>query len=121
MLRKSFPLHSKPNAFNIHLVPAAKKAAAPSRKRKVAADKSAVSQLNDETNDATEFSGQMTGRVPATKKKSITNIFALNASPTEYVRHLDPDVMMLFEEELILQYPLPKEKIGHALGLLEFK
>lgn len=56
-----------------------------------------------------------------TKKKLLTNMFALNAGPNEFFRHLDPDVMLLFEEELILQYPLPQEKIGQALGLLEFK
>lgn len=45
----------------------------------------------------------------------------MNAASNEYFRHLDPDVMLLFEEELVLQYPLPAEKKGHALGLLEFK
>lgn len=48
-------------------------------------------------------------------------MFVLNAGPNEYFRHLDPDVMLLFDEELILQYPLPPEKKGRALGLLEFK
>lgn len=55
------------------------------------------------------------------KKKSFANMFTVNAASNEYFRHLDPDVMLLFEEELVLQYPLPAEKIGHALGLLEFK
>lgn len=78
--------------------------------------------MNDESNDGSEFSGQTAVRAAAaSKKKSFPNVFALNASPNEYFRLLDPDVMLLFEEELILQYPLPQAKIGHALGLLEFK
>lgn len=107
--------------FQIHLAPAAKKAAPTSKKRKVADRSVSISQLNEETNDGAELSGQTAMRAPNSKKKSLANVFALNSSPNEHFRLLDPDVMLLFEEELILQYPLPQEKIGHALGLLEFK
>lgn len=39
----------------------------------------------------------------------------------DFYRSLDPNVMQLFEESLILKYPLTQETTGTALGLLEFK
>lgn len=34
---------------------------------------------------------------------------------------MDPDIMLLLKENVIIQYPLQNDNIGCVLGLLEFK
>lgn len=96
-------------------------------KRKKTAEKSAISQMpaSATNEDATmiDLTGQVSIRGDAANRKKVdrTTNFDLTTVPNEYYRQIDPDVMILFDENLILQFPLPKEKIGQALGVLEFK
>lgn len=53
----------------------------------------------------------------ADHKKSIDIDYELR----EFFRPMDPNIMILFEEDLILTYPLTEDTVGTALGLLEFK
>lgn len=59
---------------------------------------------------------QPTARMMTSKRN---NDWSVNLN--EFLRCMDPDVLALFDEEIILKYPLPKESIGKALGLMEFK
>lgn len=57
---------------------------------------------------------QITGRLPPKKLFDDTEA-------GDFFRPMDPNVIQLFEEPLILKYPLTQETTGTALGLLEFK
>lgn len=65
-----------------------------------AADEMAIDQITGRAQQKTPFDNQLSG---------------------DFYRSLDPNVMQLFEENLILKYPLTQETTGTALGLLEFK
>lgn len=45
----------------------------------------------------------------------------IDCDADEMHRAMDPDIMLLFEESLILKYPMTQNTIGTALGVLEFK
>lgn len=90
-------------------------------KRKKAIPKTQTSQLPNTANEtvaetAAEVTIQPTARMMPSKRG---NDWSVNLN--EFLRSMDPDVLTLFEEEIILKYPLPKESIGKALGLMEFK
>lgn len=63
-----------------------------------------------------ETTTQPTSKTMSTKR---SNDWSINLN--EFLRCMDPDVLVLFDVELVLKYPLPKESIGTSLGLLEFK
>lgn len=85
-------------------------------KRKKAITKTQTTQP-DETNIDTvaDTTIQPTGKM-ASKR---SNDWSVNLN--EFLRCMDADVLVLFEEKLELVYPLPKECIGKSLGLMEFK
>lgn len=58
--------------------------------------------------------------LPAAKMTS-SKRFDWSVNLNEFLRCMDPDVLVLFDEDLIMQYPLPTELIGTCLGLAEFK
>lgn len=58
-----------------------------------------------------------TAKTAATTKRSTDWSVNLN----EFLRCMDPDVIVLFDQDLVLKYPLPDESIGKSLGLMEFK
>lgn len=55
------------------------------------------------------------------KKIEYKTYYDFSYGPLENYRQMDPNIMILFEEELVLKFPLSEDKVGHALGLLEFK
>lgn len=55
------------------------------------------------------------------KKMELRTYYDFSYGPLENYRQMDPNVMLLFEEELVLKFPLSQDRVGHALGLLEFK
>lgn len=62
------------------------------------------------------LTGNLTGRAKTAERKS-TEV----CETSEFYRAMDPDIMLLFEENLVLKYPLTENTIGTVLGLLEFK
>lgn len=62
------------------------------------------------------LTGNLTGLGKAAERKSIDF-----CETSELYRVMDPDIMLLFDENLILKYPMTQNTIGTALGLLEFK
>lgn len=64
--------------------------------------------------------GNLSIRNNAMKSKKTTQS---NATPIskEHYRQLDPDIMLLLNESLIIEYPTPVDQIGSVLGLSEFK
>lgn len=54
-----------------------------------------------------------------TKSKSVAGVNFYG--PKEVYRQLDIDIMLLLQESLCTEFPLPKEKIGSCLGLLEYQ
>lgn len=93
----------------------------PATKRKKAIPKTQISQLPNTANETaaelvTETSVMPTAKVMAKRG----NDWTVNLN--EFLRCMDPDVIVFFEcFDLNLEYPLPKEKIGKCLGLVEFK
>lgn len=89
-------------------------------KRKKAVSKTQATQMpntaNETVADAGDVTIQPTARTISTKR---SNDWSVNLN--EFLRCMDPDILNLFDEELILKYPLPKELIGSKLGLTEFK
>lgn len=60
----------------------------------------------------------------ATRRAGATAAMAtitVDCDAEELHRTMDPDVMLLFEEKLLLKYPMTQNTIGTALGVLEFK
>ena len=101
-----------------HFTAGAKKAGP---KRKKAISKTQTTQVPntaDETvaETAADVTIQPTARMLSTKR---SNDWIVNLN--EFLRCMDPDILNLFDEELVLKYPLPNELIGTRLGLLEFK
>lgn len=45
----------------------------------------------------------------------------MSSSLNEFLRAMDADILILFDEKLELKYPLPQDNIGECLGLLEFR
>lgn len=96
--------------------PAAKK---PTAKRKKAVSKTQTSQMPStagEMDTAVDITIQPTARATTTKRSN-----DLSGNLNEFLRSMDPDVLILFDEELLLKHPLPQEAIGKTLGLMEFK
>lgn len=87
----------------------------PTITKKQRAQKARASQLDHE-----EDLNQTSIEPTATANKYTSSVWN-GAMSNEYFRPLDPITMLLFEENLTVQYPLPRERIGHAMGLLEFK
>lgn len=52
---------------------------------------------------------------------SSTAAITIDCDAEELHRAMDPDIMLLFEEQLLLKYPMTQNTIGTALGVLEFK
>lgn len=93
----------------------------PMPKRKKAIPKTQISQLPNTANETVvdtvaETTIQPTARMMSGKRN---NDWTVNLN--EFLRCMDPDVLILFEEDIILKYPLPNESVGKALGLMEFK
>lgn len=100
------------------LMSGAKKAAP---KRKKAISKTQTTQLPNTANEtvaenAGDVTVQPTARMMSTKRNN-----DLSVNLNEFLRSMDPDILILFDEELVLTYPLPNELIGTKLGLMEFK
>lgn len=45
----------------------------------------------------------------------------VNGNQNDYFRSMDPQILILFENSLSTEYPLPKQQIGQILGLLDFR
>lgn len=90
----------------------------PSAKRTRIGDKTATTQTSQqaETNE-TRISQNRTTKDRPTTSKSLD----FQANRFDFYRPMDPDVMLLFENELIPQYPLPPDQIGKTIGLSEFR
>lgn len=69
----------------------------------------------------TETGGLITQNRTTRKKPELKTYYDFSYGPMEIYRQMDPIIMLLFEEQLVLEFPLSQEKIGHVLGLLEFK
>ena len=65
--------------------------------------------------------GHLTGRVNVRKTTAKVTKFDFCYGAREIYRQMDPDVMQLLSEALVLKYPLSVEMIGTSLGLMEFK
>ncbi|XP_031621413.1 Fanconi anemia group D2 protein [Contarinia nasturtii] len=90
-------------------------------KKKKAISKTQTSQLPSTANEtvtdtAVDATIQPSARAMSTKR---SNDWSLNLN--EFLRCMDPDVLVLFEENLVMKYPLPREFVGKSLGLIEFK
>lgn len=90
-------------------------------KRKKANSKTQTTQMPNTANEtvagtAAEATIQPSARMMSAKR---SNDWTVNLN--EFLRCMDADVLVLFEEDLILKYPLPDESIGKKLGLMEFK
>lgn len=90
-------------------------------KKKKAISKTQTSQLPSTANEtaadtAVDVTMQPTAKLMSTKR---SNDWSLNLN--EFLRCMDPDVLVLFDENLVMKYPLPRELIGKSLGLIEFK
>lgn len=90
-------------------------------KRKKGITKTQTTQVPNTANDtiagtAAELTIHPTARMMSVKR---SNDWTVNLN--EFLRCMDPDVLILFEEELLLKYPLPDDSIGKNLGLMEFK
>lgn len=73
------------------------------------------------SHDEDTMNMDLTAKTAPMRKKINTIDFDPNFISREYFRQIDPDVMLLFEKQLVLQYPLADDRVGEALGLLEFK
>lgn len=98
--------------------PAAKRTTA---KKKAALAKTQTSQFPSTANETAidtpaDVTIQPTARLMPSKRP---NDWSFNFN--EYLRCMDPDVLLLFDENIVMKYPLPKESIGKCLGLMEFK
>lgn len=90
-------------------------------KRKKAISKTQTTQMPNTANEtnveaAADVTIQPTARMATTKR---CNDWSVNLN--EFLRCMDPNILILFDEELVLKYPLPKNLIGTKLGLMEFK
>lgn len=92
----------------------------PMPKRKKAIPKTQTSQMPNTANQTVvETAAEITIQPTARMMGKRNNDWTVNLN--EFLRCMDPDVLLLFEEDIILKYPLPKESVGKALGLIEFK
>lgn len=90
-------------------------------KRKKAISKTQTTQMPNTANEtiagsAADVTIQPTARMISAKR---CNDWSVNLN--EFLRCMDPNILILFDEELVLKYPLPNELIGTKLGLMEFK
>lgn len=92
-------------------------------KRKKAVSKTQSTQIPNTANEtvaetAADVTIQPTARTMSTKRSGDWSV-----NLNEFLRCMDPDILILFDEntELVLKYPLPSELIGTKLGLMEFK
>lgn len=89
-------------------------------KRKKATSKTQTTQANTGNVTVADTAGDVTIQPSARMMSSKRgNDWSVNLN--EFLRCMDPDILILFEEELVLKYPLPTELIGTKLGLVEFK
>lgn len=93
----------------------------PAANKKKTASKTQISQIPNTANETAvntvvDVTIQPTARILPTKR---SNEWATNLN--EFLRSMDPDVLLLFQENLVMKYPLPSEYIGQSLGLMEFK
>lgn len=89
-------------------------------KRKKGASKTQTTQVPNTANETiAQSAGDVTIQPTARMSTKQSNDWSVNLN--EFLRCMDPDILILFEEELVLKYPLPKELIGTKLGLMEFK
>lgn len=79
----------------------------------------AKSQVTRTQNAANETAADIT--IPATARAATSKRFVLSNDLSEFLRYMDANIIQLFDENLILKYPLPEEHVGTKLGLLEFK
>lgn len=91
----------------------------PTAKRKKAISKTQTSQIPSTAADMDTVAD--TTIVPTAKAAATKRSNDWSANLNEFLRCMDPDVLVLFDEELVLKYPLPHESIGKSLGLMEFK
>lgn len=93
----------------------------PAAKKKKGIPKTQISQMPNTANEtvgdaaAADVTIQPTARMMAKR----SNDWSINLN--EFLRCMDPDVLVLFEANLLLTYPLPTDSIGKCLGLMEFK
>lgn len=95
------------------------KKAAPKRKKAISKTQSTqVPKTANETvaDTAVDVTIQPTARTMSAKR---INDWSVNLN--EFLRCMDPDILNVFDEDLILKYPLPSGLIGTKLGLMEFK
>lgn len=86
-------------------------------KRKKAGAKTQTTQIPNTANETVaDVTIPSTARTMSTKR---SNDWSVNLN--EFLRCMDPDILILFDEELVLKYPLPNELVGSKLGLMEFK
>lgn len=57
----------------------------------------------------------------ANRRLATAAAITIDCDAEELHREMDPDIMLLFEENLLLKYPMTQNTIGAALGVLEFK
>lgn len=55
------------------------------------------------------------------RRRGGTAVITIDCDAEELHRAMDPDILLLFEESLLLKYPMTQNTIGTALGVLEFK
>lgn len=95
------------------------KKAAP--KRKKAGAKTQTTQIPNTANETVAEAGADVTIQPTARTMSAKQCNDWSVNLNEFLRCMDPDILILFDEELVLKYPLPSELIGSKLGLMEFK
>lgn len=92
------------------------KKAAPKRKKPSSKTETTQQNTANITVAEPDVTIQTTARMMSTKRG---NDWSVNLN--EFLRCMDPDILILFDEELVLKYPLPVDLIGTKLGLMEFR
>lgn len=92
----------------------------PAARKKKGIPKTQVSQIPSTANEtAVDTVADVTVQPTARMMTKRSNDWSVNLN--EFLRCMDPDVLVLFEADLVMKYPLPSEFIGKCLGLTEFK
>lgn len=92
----------------------------PAVKKKKGIAKTQTSQIPSTANEtAVDTVADVTIQPSARILPKRSNDWSVNLN--EFLRSMDPDVLVLFESNLVMKYPLPPEDKGKSLGLMEFK
>lgn len=89
-------------------------------KKKKGISKTQTTQIPNTANEtAVDTAADVTVQPTARMMPKRSNDWSINLN--EFLRCMDPDVLVLFEENLVMKYPMPTESVGKCLGLMEFK